>query len=107
MYELDKKPIIHTMENQVFIPTKTEFERILAKTVDSILQARIPQIIRQANRKTYLTTSDLEELTGMTSATQKYHRDAGNLPYSQEGRRILYRTEDVESFISERRVEAL
>lgn len=93
------------MQNQVFIATKSEFQEIISETVDAILTRRIPQIIRQANRKEFMTTADLEELTGMTSATQKYHRDAGNLPYSQEGRRILYRTEDVETFISERRVE--
>src|SRR5690625_2083881 len=94
------------MENQVFIPTEDKFKEILKETVDSLLSRRIPQIIRQANRKEYLTTADLEELTGMTSTTQKYHRDAGNLSYSQEGRRILYKAEDVERFLSERRVHA-
>ncbi|MEX0769680.1 MAG: helix-turn-helix domain-containing protein [Balneolaceae bacterium] len=93
------------MENQVFIPTEKEFKKILNETVDSLLARRIPQIIRQANRKTYLTTSDVKELTGMSSRMQKYHRDAGNLKYSQEGRRILYRTVDVERFIEERRVK--
>ena len=92
------------MENVIILP-ENKVKELFKSELDSILKARIPEIIRQANRKTYLTTSDLEELTGMTSATQKYHRDAGNLPYSQEGRRILYRTKDVESFISERRIE--
>lgn len=107
MCELDIKPKSHTMENQVFIPTESKFRQILNETVDALISQRIPQIIRQANRKEYMTTAELEDLTGMTSATQKYHRDAGNLPYSQEGRRILYRTEDVEKFISERRIEAV
>lgn len=93
------------MDNQVFIPTKQEFREILNNTLDEILARRIPQIMRQANRKEYLTTSDLEELTGMTSRTQKYHRDAGNIAFSQEGRRILYSTQDVESFIQDRKVE--
>jgi len=92
------------MENVIILP-ENKVKELFKNELDSILKVRIPEIIRQANRKTYLTTSDLEELTGMTSATQKYHRDAGNLPYSQEGRRILYRTEDVEKFISDRRIE--
>lgn len=92
------------MENQVFVPTKEEFRSIIKQTVDDVLARRIPQIMRQANRKEYLTTAEVEELTGMTSRTQKYHRDAGNLAYSQEGRRILYRTEDIEKFIDERRI---
>jgi len=93
------------MENQIFVPTKKEFQEIISETVDKLLTRRIPQIIRQANRKEFLTTSDFEELTGMTSALQKYHRDSGNLPFSQEGRRIIYKTSDVETFIQERRVD--
>lgn len=93
------------MENQVFVPTKEEFRSIIKQTVDDVLAHRIPQIMRQANRKEYMTTAEVEELTGMTSKTQKYHRDAGNLSYSQEGRRILYRTVDVEEFIESRRID--
>jgi hypothetical protein len=93
------------MKNQIFIPTKEEFKEIISDTVDSILARRIPQIIRQANSKTFLTTKDVEKLTGMSSRMQKYHRDAGNLSFSQEGRKIIYRTEDIERFIEERRIE--
>lgn len=93
------------MENQVFVPTKKEFEEILVRTVDKVLANRIPQIMRQANRKEYLTTGEVEELTGLSSRAQKYHRDCRNLSYSQEGRKIIYRTEDVEKFIEDRRVE--
>lgn len=93
------------MENQVFVPTKKEFEEILVRTVDKVLANRIPQIMRQANRKEYLNTGEVKELTGLSSRAQKYHRDEGNLPYSQEGRKIIYRTVDVERFIEDRRVE--
>jgi hypothetical protein len=60
--------------------------------------------IRQANRKDFLTTSDVKELTGMSSRMQQYHRDEGNLPYHQEGRKIIYRTEDIERFWDERKI---
>ncbi|MEQ9308108.1 MAG: helix-turn-helix domain-containing protein [Balneolaceae bacterium] len=92
------------MKNHIIIATSENFREILSVTVEEILARRIPQIMRQANRKEYLTTSELEELTGMTSRTQKYHRDAGNLEFSQEGRRILYKTDDIEAFILDRRV---
>lgn len=93
------------MKNQIFIPTKEEFKEIISDTVDSILARRIPQIIRQANSKAYLTTKEVEKLTGMSYRMQKYHRDAGNLSFSQDGRKIIYRTIDVEQFIEERRIE--
>ena len=92
------------MEN-VAILSEYQIREIIREEQEATLDRLIPKIIRRANRKEYMTTAELEELTGMSSPTQKYHRDAGNLPYSQEGRRILYRTEDIEKFISERRVD--
>lgn len=92
------------MENQIFIPTERQFREIIAETVDSILARRIPVIIRQANTKAFLTTTDVKKLTGLSSRMQKYHRDTGNLPYSQDGRKIIYRTADVEQFLDDRRI---
>ena len=94
------------MNQEVFIPTQEKFEEIIERKTASVLRTLIPKIVRQANRKEYLTTSEVKELTGMSSRVQKYHRDEGNLPYSQEGRKIIYRTEDIEKFIDERRIEA-
>ncbi len=95
------------MENRVFIPTEQQFREIISETVDKILAKRIPFIIRQANAKPYLTTGDVQDLTGLSSRMQKYHRETGSLPFSQEGRKIIYRTEDVERFLDDRRIEAI
>lgn len=92
------------MENQVFIPTERQFRDIITETVDQLLARRIPAIIRQANTKAYLTTTEVRKLTGLSSRMQKYHRDTGNLPYSQDGRKIVYRTADVEKFLDDRRI---
>jgi len=89
------------MENVIILP-ESKVKELFKSELDSILQARIPQIIRQANRKEYLTTGEVEELSGMSSRMQKYHRDAGNLPYMQEGRKIIYRTVDFEEFWDKR-----
>lgn len=94
------------MNTEIFIPTKKEFQDIISETVDAILAQRIPQIMRQANRKEILTAAELKELTGMSYRMQKYHRDAGNLSYSRDGRKIFYKTTDVEGFMDERRIKA-
>ena len=91
------------MENVVILP-ESKVKELFKSELESVLQSRIPNIIRQANRKEFLTTSEVEELTGMSSRMQKYHRDEGNLPYHQEGRKIIYRTEDVERFWDDRRI---
>jgi len=92
------------MNQEVFIPTQRKFEEIIEQRTEAVLKSLIPQLIRQANRKDYLTTSEVEELTGMSSRMQKYHRDKGNIPYSQEGRKIIYRTVDIEKFLDDRRI---
>lgn len=90
--------------NQVFIPTRDDFKDLLAETVEQILERRIPEIIRRANRKEFLTTNEFEELTGASHRLQKYYRQTKKLPYSQEGRKIIYRTSDVEKFIRDREI---
>lgn len=94
------------MEKQVFIPTKEEFRKILNDTVDTLLTRRIPEIIRRANRKEYITTAEFKELTGCSSRVQQYIRNEKKIPFSQEGRKIFYKTSDVEKFMEERRVNA-
>lgn len=94
------------MQENIFIPTEAKFREILNETVDTILENRIPQIIRKANRKEYITTSEFKELTGCSYRVQHYLRTEGKISYSQEGRKIFYRTEDVETFMKERRILA-
>lgn len=94
------------MKKQVFIPTREEFKEVLSETVESLLERRIPKIIRRANRKEYLTTAEFKELTGCSHRVQHYLRSEKKIPYSQEGRKIFYRTEDVEQFMEERRISS-
>lgn len=85
--------------DQLVVCNERQLRKILSEEFETKLERRIPEIIRRASRKSILTTSDVKELTGISSRMQKYHRDKGHLPYSQNGRRILYRTEDIEAFI--------
>lgn len=94
------------MQSNVFVPTRSEYEEILETVFDRMLTRRIPEIIRAANRKEYLTTKEFEELTGCSSRVQHYLRTEGKIPFSQEGRKIFYKTTDVEEFMQQRRVNA-
>ena len=90
----------------VIVLTESQIKAIITDILENVLEQRIPEIVRRANRKEILSTSDLKDLTGMSYRVQKYHRDTGNLSYSQDGRKIFYRTVDVEKFMAERRIEA-
>lgn len=101
--------IIYSVMNRddsIIVVTKAEFREFVEETVGSLLERKIPKIIRRANRKEYLTTAEFEELTGCSSRAQHYYRSKGLIAFSQEGRKIFYRTEDVEKFMEERRIEA-
>lgn len=92
------------MTENVFIPTKGKLKEILETTFDAILERKFPKLIRAANRKDWLTTSDFKELFGVSSRLQKYYRDELDLPYYQESRKILYKTDEVEGWFSDRKV---
>jgi MerR family transcriptional regulator, repressor of the yfmOP operon len=94
------------MEKSVYIATEDQFRKFLSETVDSILQRRIPEIMRKANRKEYITTKEFRELTGCSYRVQQYLRNTGKIAFSQQGRKIFYKTLDVEKFMEERRVPA-
>ena len=94
------------MEKAVYVASEEQFRKFLAETVDSILSRRIPEIMRKANRKEFLTTKEFKELTGCSHRVQQYLRNEGKITFSQEGRKIFYRTVDVEKFMEERRVHA-
>lgn len=93
-------------DDSIIIVTKAEFRDFLEETVSSLLERKIPKIIRRANRKEYLSTSEFRTLTGCSYRKQHYLRSEKKISYSQDGRKVFYRTEDVEQFMEERRIEA-
>jgi DNA repair photolyase len=92
------------MNQSVFIPTKEKYEEILERKFEAVVQRLFPKLIRKANRKDWLTTSDFEELFGVSSRLQKYYRDELDLPYYQESKKILYKTDEVEEWFDQRKV---
>lgn len=92
------------MKQQIFIPTEEDFRLIVKEVVENVLANRLPQTIRNLQKKDYLTTSELKELTGYSPKRQKDLRDRGDLNYYQTGKKILYRTSEVEEYLNSIRV---
>lgn len=92
------------MKSEVFVPTKQKYEDILENKFRSVVKELFPKLIRAANRKSWLTTSEFSDLFGVSSRLQKYYRDELDLPYYQESKKILYKTDEVEDWFSERKV---
>lgn len=92
---------------QAFISTKEELQEAVNQAVETILIQKLPSLIRRSTRKNWLTTEDLIELTGWSRRTIQYLRDQRRIPFSQEGRRILYPTDGIEEYLRSNQIEPL
>lgn len=90
-----------------YIASKEELSEIVNEAVRELLKQELPTLIRQAKRKEWLTTDDLMELTGWSRRTCQYLRDERRIPFTQEGRKILYKTTEIEAYLAENRIEPL
>ncbi|MEX2411189.1 MAG: helix-turn-helix domain-containing protein [Candidatus Paceibacterota bacterium] len=57
------------------------------------------QKLTEKNNSIWLNTGQVANLLGVTTRTIQNYRDQGILPFSQIGRVIRYRTEDVQEFL--------
>lgn len=75
---------------QAYIPNKSELDEAIQKAVHSSMRQIVPELVRKATRKEYLTKEELIELTGFSSRKIQMLRDARAIPFTQHGRKILY-----------------
>ena len=88
-----------------YIATKDELSEIVFKAVKTLLTQELPSILRKAKRKPWMNTDELMELTGWSRRTCQYLRDHKKIPFSQEGRKILYPTDGIEKYLSDNKIE--
>jgi excisionase family DNA binding protein len=88
------------------IPTPEELSKLIDEAVERSVTKHIPELLRQAVRKPFLTTDELCELTGWSRRTVQYLRDSRQLPFYQDGRRILFDTSEIEGYLRSRRIPA-
>lgn len=87
-----------------FIPTKEELEATVKQAVNDLLQNELPDLLRKAKRKEWINTNELMELTGWSRRTIQYLRDEKRIPFSQEGKRILYPTDGIEEYLRKNQI---
>ncbi|NGP87573.1 helix-turn-helix domain-containing protein [Fodinibius halophilus] len=91
---------------QAYIQTEEQLKEAVAEAVAEILDEKLPTIIRKSKRSEYLTTKELNELTGWSYRTQKKLRDKRLIPFSQHGRKIVYPTEGIEEFLRDNEIQS-
>jgi excisionase family DNA binding protein len=88
----------------VFIPTKEEFEEAIYKAVKKVMREELPELVRKATRKKWLTTNEIMEMLQCSRRQVQYLRDSRQIPFSQNGRTIRYDIENVEAYLNDGKV---
>ena len=77
---------------------------LLAEAVRDVIKDELPALVQQATQKPYLTGKEVEEMTGWSRRTLQSLRDNREIPFVQDGRKILYPTQEVRAFFEARSV---
>lgn len=81
-----------------------ELDHRIQKNVEKKLLEILPKILREANQKEYLNTRDVRDQFSISYRSQQYLRDSKQIPFSQDGRRILYNRVDILRWLENRRL---
>ena len=72
----------------------------VAKAVSEVL----PKVYRQMYKKPVYTNDEVCDLINVSKRHLQYLRDTEQISYIQNGRKILYRAEDLENFFNMNRI---
>jgi excisionase family DNA binding protein len=91
---------------QVVTVTPDELSELVQQAVEKSVTKHVPGLLRRATKKPFLTVDELSQLTGWSRRTIQYLRDSRQLPFIQDGRRILFDTDEVELYLGSRKIPA-
>jgi excisionase family DNA binding protein len=91
---------------QTVVLTPTELTELIENAVEKSVSRHIPEAIRNATKKYFLTVDELSQLTGWSRRTIQYLRDSRQLPFYQDGRRILFSTAEIEKYLESKKITA-
>nr|HAD51274.1 hypothetical protein [Algoriphagus sp.] len=77
-------------DNTVIVTTESALEKVFSKLFDKKVNESLPELVKEATAKPWLTKEELIDLTGWSSRTIQHMRDSNQIPYSKHGRKILY-----------------
>lgn len=91
---------------QTFIPDEETLEKVITRVTRKVVIEVLPEVIRKATRKEWLTTDDVMEILDCSRRHVQYLRDSKQLTFSQNGRTVRYNIDDLESFMNSQKVKA-
>lgn len=95
------------MNETAFIPTKEDLQDLINQAVSNAVREQVPEIVREATAKQWLTKHDLMELTGWSERTIQHLRDSDQIPYSKHGNKILYPRQGILEFLEDHHIKPM
>ncbi len=89
---------------ETILCTGTELRALISEEVTRTLHDVLPEAVRRATAKPYLTKSELMELTGWSSRQVEYKKSQRAIPFIRRGRLVLFPTQEIFAFLEEGRV---
>ena len=87
------------MQEPIIVAHEGALRRLINEAVEDAVQHSLPELLRRATRKPWMTREEVLELTGWSVRTLAYLRQERKIAFSQEGRKILYETASLERLL--------
>ena len=85
----------------VIVTTQEALNNAIQEALDAALKNRLPEAVRRATTKAYLTKPELMELTGWSSRQIEYKKSKREIPFTRNGRLVLFPTEEVYAYLDQ------
>ena len=89
-----------------FITSKDDLDTAVSAAVEAALVRALPEAVRRATTKPYLTKAELVQLTGWSSRQVEYKKAQREIPFVKRGRLVLFPTDEIFAYLEEGRVPA-
>lgn len=98
----------NTLDNGAiqYVAEIKELKKYLNICVRDILREELPTLLQDLSKKEWLTKNDLIELTGWSSRTIQHMRDTNKIPFTKDGRKILFPRNGIMEFLEENLVKS-
>ena len=93
------------MERIAVIHSK-DLQRLVEQVTERTVLRAVREAVRQAARPPYLTVEDLAKVTGWSKRRIRYLVQQRRLPHIRHGRKVLFKTSEIEAILEQARVPA-
>lgn len=93
------------MKNSITIQFDNDTMEQLASAVKEAVREQLPHL-KDTFQKDWLTTEDVMDMMSVSRRTIQNYRDEGKIPYTQQGRIILYPRQGIEEFLRDNMIKA-